>query len=173
MSLSQNQICQCFNEVFERGYRVRLLGGGLEPDYLPGGSEELAVIVAREDFAASALHEAAHWCVASRRRRALPDYGYSYSPPPRSAAGQSAFFAAEQRVQAVEWYLARRAGIEFRASGDDPDLPHKVLERFQAQLWPQVQSWESRCSLPSSLPERARTFGRALEQLAALGTAAI
>ena len=166
MSLSQSQICECFNTVFGSRYRVRLRGGGLEPDYLPGEADDLAVIVAREDFAASALHEAAHWCVANRQRRALPDYGYSYSPPPRSAVEQTAFFAAEQRVQAVEWYLARRAGIEFRASADDPELPLLVLEEFQAKLWPQVETWETTSSC--SLPPRAHKFGEALERLVAL-----
>ena len=166
MSLSQSQICECFNRLFESRYRVRLLGGGLEPDYQPGSADDLAVIVAREDFAASALHEAAHWCVASRQRRALPDYGYSYSPPPRSLAGQAAFFAAEQRVQAVEWYLARRAGIEFRASADNPELPLVMLEEFQATLWPQVQAWESTSSSP--VPARALEFGHALERELAL-----
>ena len=166
MSLSQSQICECFNKVFQNRYRVRLQGGGLEPDYLPGGADDLGVIVAREDYASSALHEAAHWCVASRQRRVLPDYGYSYAPPPRSAAGQAAFFAAEQRVQAVEWYLARRAGMEFCASADDPDLPLPELQAFQAKLWPQVQAWESTSSV--SLPPRALTFGQALARLAAL-----
>jgi len=163
VTLSQNQICECFNSIFEDRYRVRLQGGGKEPDYLPGDDLTLAVIVAREDFAASALHEAAHWCVASRRRHALPDYGYTYLPPPRSACQQTAFFAAEERVQAVEWYLARRAGVEFRVSGDDPGLALHVLDTFQSTLWPQVESWEASGGV--DLPPRALTFGRALEQL--------
>jgi len=160
---SQSQICECFNKVFGVRYQVRLQGGGHEPDYLPGDEQSLAVIVAREDFAASALHEAAHWCVASRKRRALPDYGYTYLPPPRSRAEQAIFFAAEERVQAVEWYLARRAGVEFRASADDPGLAMHVLEEFQSKLWGQVQYWETVGS--AELPPRALIFGRALEQL--------
>ncbi len=163
MSLNQSQICECFNRVFEERYHVRLQGGGSEPDYVPGDAHRLALIVAREDFAASALHEAAHWCVASHKRRALPDYGYSYSPPPRSPKGQAAFFAAEERVQAVEWYLARRAGLAFRASADDPALPLQMLEGFEAKLWPQVEAWES--ARLFTLPPRALTFGEALERL--------
>ena len=172
MSLSQAQICECFNRVFHASYKVRLQGGGEEPDYLPRTGQRDALIIAREDFPASALHEAAHWCVASRRQRALPDYGYSYVPPPRSPAGQAAFFAAEQRVQTVEWYLARRAGAAFRASADDPELPVQELEYFQAKLWPQVQRWERSVnhSTPSTVapPPRALIFGQALEQLVQL-----
>lgn len=162
MSLNQSQICECFNRVFETRYRVILQGGGCEPDYQPSSQGRPAVIMAREDFAASALHEAAHWCVASRKRRALPDYGYSYTPPPRSAAAQVAFFAAEEKVQAVEWYLARRAGLDFRASADDPELALAALDRFQDRLWSQVAQWEGACL--RDLPPRALAFGSALEQ---------
>ena len=150
-------------------------GGGKEPDYLPGVDQSLALIVAREDFPASALHEAAHWCVASRRQRALPDYGYSYVPPPRSSAEQAAFFAAELRVQSVEWYLARRAGIAFRASADDPELPLQELECFQDRLRLQVDCWErdTNDTSPAAVapPPRAVIFGRALRQLAGPGLA--
>jgi len=175
MSLSQAQICECFNGVFGARYQVRLAGGGHEPDYQPATPSVPALIVAREDFAASALHEAAHWCVADRHRRTLPDYGYSYLPPPRSSAQQATFFAAEARVQAVEWYLARRAGMSFRASADNPQLDLSVLERFQAALWPQVLLWEGADvtgdarTLP---PPRALIFGRALEQLVQLESVA-
>lgn len=119
------------------------------------------MLIAREDFAASALHEAAHWCVAGKRRRRLPDYGYTYVPPPRGAAGQAQFFACELRNQATELYLATRAGVDFVASADDPDFCLSALRRFEAQVRELVQRWEDNHT-PELAPRRAIAFGAAL-----------
>ncbi len=161
--LGQQDICDCFNQLFGDSHRVLLQGGGAEPDYLPATPDRPALIIARADFVASALHEAAHWCVASRTRRLLPDYGYTYSPPPRDPVGQARFFAVERRAQAVEWYLSRRAGLAFRASADDPDVCLLALEQFQNQLWPLVVSWEQDSQIEKA-PLRALQFGQALLQ---------
>lgn len=174
--LSQQQICECFNTLFGTAFNVQLHGGGAEPDYLPpayaqSGPMIAGRIVAREDFAASALHEAAHWCVASQRQRRLPDYGYAYIPPPRGAPGQAQFFVSEQRTQATECYLARRAGVSFSASADDPDFCLVAVQRFQDDLHARVERWEDVRS-PECAPPRAIQLGQALGFcLAALGAA--
>lgn len=169
--LSQEQICGCFNRLFQARYRVRLLGGGAEPEYLPPGtdSSQLGRLIAREDFAASALHEAAHWCVAGAARRALPDYGYIYLPPPRSAIDQVLFFANELRNQAVELYLAEAAGVSFRASADDPELGLTELATFEAKVRATVEEWWTKPAIRTDRPPpRAVAFAAALaETLAA------
>lgn len=133
-ALRATAICRCFNDLFGRRFHVVLQGGGQEPLYRPSRDGAPALIVAREDFAASALHEAAHWCIAGARRRALMDYGYDYDPPARGTAGQERFFAQERRVQAVECYLAAAAGVRFRASADDPDYSLQRLARFEEEV---------------------------------------
>ncbi len=118
-ALSDRQIASCFNAGLGRRYRVRLVGGAEEPLYEPDGEGEGAIIRYTRDYPASALHELAHWCIAGARRRRLPDYGYWYRPPPRTAAEQAAFFAVELPVQALEARLAAAAGLRFRVSVDD------------------------------------------------------
>jgi len=81
-----------------------------------------AVIRHREDFAASALHEIAHWCIAGRARRQLVDYGYWYRPPPCSEAEQQVFYAVEARTQALERIFAEGCGCEFRISPDNLEV---------------------------------------------------
>lgn len=133
-ALTQSEICQCFNGLFGVAYNVELRGGGAEPDYIPPAPDQPGVLVARADFAASALHEAAHWCVAGAARRLQPDYGYLYLPPPRSGADQRKFFSWELRNQAVECYLSEAAGLPFRASADDPDLSLAALAAFEREV---------------------------------------
>lgn len=150
--LNQVEICQCFNRLFERRFKVQLRGGGVEPEYIPPAGTQAGVIIAREDYAASALHEAAHWCVAGAARRKLPDYGYVYLPPPRSAADQARFFDSELRNQAVERYLCAAAGVGFRASADDPGLVLSELAAFEARV----------CSATKPPPKRAVLLATAL-----------
>ena len=162
--LDQAQICACFNALFEARYRVQLRGGGAEPDYFPPTESAPGALVAREDFATSALHEAAHWCVAGAARRALPDYGYVYLPPPRSAIDQQLFFSSELRNQAVELYLAVSAGVAFRASADDPDLGFSDLAAFELEVRALVAQWQGPALLQrhSAPPQRAVLLGAAL-----------
>lgn len=115
-------------------YATLLLGGAPEPVYLPAVGRARAIIRYTHDYAQSVLHEIAHWCLAGRARRLLTDYGYWYVPPPRSSAERAAFFAAEERVQALESILADACQVRFHISVDQPgiDAPEfaqRVAER--------------------------------------------
>ena len=117
-ALNDRQIAGCFNRGLGRRYGARLIGGAPEPLYeaRPTG---VSLIRYRADYAASALHELAHWCIAGVRRRGLKDYGYWYRPPPRTPAEQAAFIRAEVPVQALEAHLAEACGLPFEVSVDD------------------------------------------------------
>ena len=119
-ALTHSEIAGCFNSALGRAHRTRLIGGGCEPLYLPGG-EGWSVVRFTHDYAASALHELAHWCIAGRLRRAQLDYGYWYRPPPRTKTEQAAFNRVEVSAQALESTLAAVCGLDFRVSVDDPD----------------------------------------------------
>ncbi len=87
-----------FADCFTRDFDTLLLGGAPEPVYVPAGMRCGVTAPAphhrlfyREDFFASALHEAAHWCIAGRERRLLVDFGYWYAPAGRDAPAQARF----------------------------------------------------------------------------------
>ena len=124
------QIAAVFDRCFAGDYRTQLCGGAEEPLYVPAGSQgELHTVWYREDFARSALHEAAHWCIAGDARRQLDDYGYWYEPDGRNEVQQREFERVESRPQALEWFFAMAAGLPFRVSidnlsgGDIDDFP--------------------------------------------------
>ena len=94
-------IAACFNATFLHTEQTRMRGGAREPLYVPARDGQPAELRYREDFAASALHEAAHWCIAGRERRLLADFGYAYQPPPRTAAQQCGFYTLELKTQAL------------------------------------------------------------------------
>lgn len=128
-----------FNTRFGRRAGVLLLGGAAEPLYTPGRGRYPALIRYTRDYARSALHEIAHWLLARPDRRELVDYGLWYRPPPRSAAQQARFYAAEVPVQALEMLLSEAAGVSFRFSADNPGVDQdaarlgfesRVRERF-------------------------------------------
>ena len=96
-ALSHSDVARVFNLAFV-DYKVVMNGGHAEPLYVPG--VRVAEIHYTQDHAASALHEAAHWCIAGQRRRRLKDYGYFYSPPPRTQVDSVRFEAAEVEAQA-------------------------------------------------------------------------
>ena len=145
--LDDRQIAGVFNRGLGRRYETRILGGAPEPVYEPDPAG-VSVIRYRADYAASALHELAHWCIAGARRRRLEDYGYWYRPPPRSAAEQAAFLRAEVPVQALEARLAAVCGLPFQVSVDDVDNAggRRLLEAALAE--------HERQNLP--LPPRGR-----------------
>jgi elongation factor P hydroxylase len=120
--MDDRQIADCFNSLFER--QVRLVGGGREPFYQPAVSGRPAVIRYTRDYAQSALHEIAHWCLATPAARRQTDYGLAYQPPPRSPADQAKFYADEVPVQALEWVFARACGVTFSLSADNPGMDH-------------------------------------------------
>ena len=97
-----------------------MIGGAAEPLYLPHTGRIRRAFSIRADFAASALHEAAHWCIAGSRRRVLIDYGYRYD----AAAARSATRGTRSLPRSAtcrHWSVlfARVAGMPFRISADD------------------------------------------------------
>ena len=149
-------LASTFNRTFASRYATVMIGGAAEPLYVPQVGALPARIFYTRDFAASVLHEAAHWCIAGRARRVLVDYGYAYAPPPRSLDDRLAFFRAECDVQALECVFARCAGRDFRISADDFGATAEEREAF-------ARAVEERAA------ERARALrGRAAAFAAAL-----
>jgi elongation factor P hydroxylase len=160
-TLDAEAIAVVFNATFAARFATVMLGGAEEPLYLPGTNGVPARILYRSDFAASALHEAAHWCIAGPLRRRHVDYGYGYVPPPRPAAARRAFFDAERDVQALECAFAESAGLPFRISADDFAATAHERDVFAAAV-------ARRCAEQRSgaLPARAMLFSAALVQRA-------
>lgn len=113
------ELAQVFERCFRESHNVCCLGGATEPWYLPARDDQPAQLHYRADFAASALHEISHWCIAGPARRARPDFGYDYVPAPRTAVAQVQFLQAEVLPQALECLFAAAAGLPFRLSFDD------------------------------------------------------
>ena len=133
--MRSDRIASAFNVTFARSHHTVLLGGGAEPYYLPAPAPHRCVLRYRQDFAASALHEAAHWCWASPAMRRRRDFGFWYLAPPRDADQQARFFAAEERVQALERLFADALGLPFQVSVDDPGGCHEAAaRRFEARV---------------------------------------
>lgn len=131
---------QCFEAAFYARYRTRLVGGAEEPEYLaPQGDKAEAIIRYRQDFAASALHEAAHWCIAGEQRRQQNDYGYWYSPDGRDEAAQRQFERVEARPQALEYLFSVCCGLPFRLSVDNLSLPEWDSGAFAESVWQQYR----------------------------------
>jgi elongation factor P hydroxylase len=124
-------ITRAFNAELGVDHLVRIIGGAPEPLYLPVTQQRcFAEIYFREDYAASALHELAHWCLAGKKRRALEDYGYWYESQ-RDEFQQQKFEAVETKPQAIEWMLSVAAGISFRISSDNFDIEKLDVEPFR------------------------------------------
>ena len=153
-TLSHFEVAAVFNCTFS-DHGVVMHGGYREPMYIPG--TDAAELRYTLDHTASALHEAAHWCIAGRRRRRYTDYGYFYEPPPRSGMDRARFEGVEIEAQSVEVLFAAAAGSQFQPSGDDVGAPlfleeafgHRILERARERR--QV-----------GLPKRADKFRAAL-----------
>ncbi len=150
-------IAACFNREFADSHNTVMLGGAAEPLYLPATAQAAAQLFYREDYAASALHEAAHWCIAGRQRRTLVDFGYAYQPPPRSPEQQALFFNLELRTQTLERVFAQAAGVEFQPSADNLACnTGEFAQQIEATL-PQVGAW-----LTTPAGKRAQRFHAAL-----------
>ncbi|WP_345552122.1 elongation factor P hydroxylase [Microbulbifer aestuariivivens] len=150
--------------VFDRcfaaadGLNTRLCGGHMEPYYRPAGEQyPFHRVEFTRDYPASALHEAAHWCVAGDARRQQPDYGYWYAPDGRSEEQQRLFEQVEVKPQALEWIFSRACGLRFRVSADNLALGLGPSDDFKAAIFAQVRSY---CR--QGLPGRARQFAAAL-----------
>ena len=114
-------ITRVFNTLFAACERTVLVGGAQEPLYT--ADLRPAQIHFRLDYASSALHEVAHWCIAGPRRRSCVDYGDWYAPDGRSAEEQRLCVQVEARPQALEWLCSLACGIPFRVSIDNLDAP--------------------------------------------------
>lgn len=148
-ALTADDIVRVFNGAFSCRYNTRLMGGGSEPEYLPANAHRPAQIVFREDYAASALHEIAHWCIAGPQRRELVDYGYWYEQQ-RDQSAQRRFETAEARPQGLEWILSNAAGIPFRVSCDNFSVDALDLDGFRTRVRSAALDWLAR-----GLPGRA------------------
>lgn len=149
-------IVAIFDALFRDKYRTRLTGGGREPVYLPDTPDGLHLIVFKEDFGASALHEVAHWCIAGRQRRQLEDYGYWYESS-RDAARQSQFQSVESRPQGLEWIFSIASARPFRVSFDNLEGDGGDERTFRCAVQEAALAF-----LSAGLPDRAGQFARAL-----------
>ena len=157
---SAPMISACFNELFSSRYNVHMGGGADEPAYQPAGQDSVARIRYRSDYVHSALHEAAHWCIAGSHRRQLVDYGYWYRPPPRGLQAQQAFARVEAKVQGLEAIFSEAVALPFRVSIDDVDRLLDFEAEFTSCVELERARWRGR-----GLPARAREFEQALIHL--------
>lgn len=158
--LDSRRLEAVFARCFSRSENTVLAGGAAEPVYQPAeDARSPHRLFYREDFFSSALHEVAHWCIAGKERRALPDFGYWYAPQGRSEAEQRAFEAVEVKPQALEWFFSIACGCRFRVSVDnfteDGELPDTLP--FCQQVATQAYRFRDR-----GLPQRALQFFHAL-----------
>ena len=153
-----DEIIGVFNSVFSVTERTVLSGGAAEPFYEPGHP---ATIFFREDFERSALHEVAHWCVAGRYRRQLPDYGYWYRAEGRDCSSQAAFYEVETRPQAIELLFCEALNLPFKVSVDNLSvvLDDPLVTRFADAVSTQASAFRL-----TGLPQRAAVFRDALRQ---------
>ena len=168
--LSQAVIIEVFNACFLRDENTRLIGGACEPYYEGSKRDEgsksqttEARIYCRSDYAASTLHEVAHWCLATTQQRTKDDFGFQYLAPPRTLSAQRTFFKLELPVQALESLFAQAAGIEFRVSADSFDPAHHlVIAEFADAVDAHRQATES--WLTTDAGTRAHQFRDALDR---------
>jgi elongation factor P hydroxylase len=150
-----------FSKAFSAEFNTRLVGGADEPFYQPATSDAQAEIYYRRDYARSALHEVAHWCVAGSQRRCVSDYGYWYTADGRDTRQQAAFFCVEAKPQAIESFFCAAAGIAFAPSLDNlsVEIPAPMLEQFHQQLRREQAGFDNH-----GLPLRAARFAKALRK---------
>lgn len=155
--LSYKELISVFNDCFLTRFHCRLESGYPEPLYLPAQNSSPARLCFREDFASSALHEIAHWCIAGEARRHLEDFGYWYEPDGRDAFQQKAFESVEVRPQALEWIFSLAAGVRFQVSIDN-----LVGEQTDAAAFKQAVFNEAKSMFSNGLPPRGKQFLHAL-----------
>ncbi len=162
--LDHRQIEEIFHRTFADSYRTRLQGGASEPLYRPATTpEDWHCVYYTRDYAASALHEIAHWCVAGAHRRQQEDYGYWYAPDGRSAEQQALFEQVEVKPQAYEWIFSIAAGRGFRVSADNLEAGLGASDIFKWAIHQQVLHY---CQ--HGLPQRPRLFAEALAAVTGL-----
>ncbi len=157
-ALTHTRIIESFNRSFRVKWNTILVGGFEEPYYQPSHGDCPAEIRFTRDYARSALHEVAHWCISGENRRELPDYGYWYRPDGRNLMEQSEFFKVEVKPQALEMAFSERCGISFQVSCDNLHGENSGDEReFERQVRAQLESFRQQ-----GFPERAHIFIEAL-----------
>jgi elongation factor P hydroxylase len=143
-----------FNHLFEQAEETILVGGAEEPLYLPKNEScSKNQIIYKLDYYSSALHEIAHWCIASKERRKLPDYGYWYEPQRELSADQQLFEQVEAKPQALEWIFSMAAGIQFYISADNLSRNNEASSSFKSSIYEHVLRY-----LSVGLPVRAQKF---------------
>jgi elongation factor P hydroxylase len=131
-----------------------LLPGSGDPEYRPGkGTDKPNRIYFAHGFAASALHEVAHWSIAGAARRLLVDYGYWYVPDGRSIEQQKEFFEFEAKPQALEWLFSLASDLPFFISCDNLNGPEGAVYEMRNRVCEQAKLYLSR-----GLPRRAELF---------------
>jgi len=154
-----NTLIQLFNQQFQQSENTVLLGYADEPLYQPADKPNTQhKIHFSHDYAASALHEIAHWTVAGAQRRLQVDYGYWYAPDGRDARQQSLFEQVEVKPQAIEWIFSLAAGMPFNISADNLNADLGASEQFKQAVWQQACDYLDK----HSLPPRAAQFSQAL-----------
>ncbi len=170
MAHDASHVIEIFDGLFAGTENTLLVRGGKEPFYAPaGGTRAAAEVVFAHGFFSSALHEVAHWCVAGRERRTLPDFGYWYKPDGRTEGEQRVFEQVEVKPQALEWIFSRAAGLPFHFSADnlnaDATADGAAWRRFQENVAAQARTYLER------LPARAERFATALAERYGTGAA--
>lgn len=153
-------LIRIFNHLFQEQLETVLVGGGSEPVYLPKNTAQgrrYHEVIFRLDYPSSALHEAAHWCIAGDERRLLEDYGYWYAPDGRTEQQQKAFEQVEVLPQAIEWVFSRAAGLKFQISADNLEAGGGPSNAFVEAVYQRVISL---CE--QGLPDRAARYASAL-----------
>lgn len=164
-------LAEVFNQCFKHAEHTVLCIGASEPFYVPQNmateftcgkrieAHPQSRIFSREDYPASVLHEAAHWCIAGGRRRQLLDYGYWYEPDGRDTSKQAEFEKVEVKPQALERIMSCAAGMPFRLSADNACDPScRPSEDFMEAVQRQTLAY-----IANGLPSRAGQFIRALD----------
>ena len=151
-------IIQLFDDLFLNTENTILLGGADEPLFIPSITASAPhQLIFRENFVSSALHEIAHWCIAGKKRRLQPDFGYWYQPDGRDIDQQAQFEAVEIKPQALEWIFSNACGQKFTPSADNLNASEKCVadgSAFKQALVKQARQW----CISQQLPARAKLF---------------
>ncbi len=147
-------IVKVFDGLFADQYNTRLVSGGSEPEYLPAsGGCPFNQLIFRSDYAASALHEVAHWCIAGVERRRLIDFGYWYCPDGRDPSQQTQFEQVEVKPQALECLFTLACGWRFTPSVDNLMIDNTTSQSFVQALREQIRRYAL-----GPMPQRAERF---------------
>jgi len=157
-----------FSTCFFKEFKTILTGGAKEPIYLPAKTKnEPNRLYYRGDYISSALHEAAHWCLAGDDRRERIDFGYWYIPEGRDTWQQANFESMEARPQALEWFFSLASNCRFHLSLDN----YCNLAEYNRKAFAQSVVQQAETFIIQGLPNRANLFF--LELTKSFGTSLI